>query len=86
MSARAPTLNEHLLAHFTVSGEAGYGIEAVTVAKEHMPDVFVVSVRNRWRAPRRSRPPAMRSRNANHRHFACRCRIRLAQCRRPATI
>jgi pilus assembly protein CpaE len=31
-------------AHFTVTGEAGYGIEAVTVAQEKLPDVFLVSV------------------------------------------
>jgi pilus assembly protein CpaE len=32
------------MAHFTVTGEAGYGIEAVTVAQEKLPDVFLVSV------------------------------------------
>lgn len=32
------------LAHFTVTGEAGYGIEAVTVAREHQADVFLVSL------------------------------------------
>ncbi len=33
-----------MLAHFNVSGEAGFGIEAVSVAKEHGPDVFLISV------------------------------------------
>jgi pilus assembly protein CpaE len=32
------------LAHFTVTGEAGYGIEAVTVAREREADVFLVSL------------------------------------------
>jgi pilus assembly protein CpaE len=32
------------MAHFAVTGEAGYGIEAVTVAQEKLPDVFLVSV------------------------------------------
>jgi pilus assembly protein CpaE len=32
------------LAHLTVTGEAGYGIEAVTVANEKSPDIFVVAV------------------------------------------
>jgi len=44
LGTRADIKRALMLAHFTVSGEAGYGIEAVTVAKEHTPDVFVVSV------------------------------------------
>jgi pilus assembly protein CpaE len=44
VGTRADIKRALMLAHFTVSGEAGYGIEAVTVAKEHTPDVFVVSV------------------------------------------
>lgn len=32
------------LAHFTVTGESGYGIEAVTVAREREADVFLVSL------------------------------------------
>lgn len=32
------------LAHFTVTGEAGYGIEAVTVAREGEADVFLVAL------------------------------------------
>jgi pilus assembly protein CpaE len=44
LSTRADIKRALTLAHFTVSGEAGYGIEAVTVAKEQMPDVFVISV------------------------------------------
>ncbi len=46
-----PNLDEradtrHMLAagQLTVVGEADYGIEAVTVAKEHPPDVFLVSM------------------------------------------
>ena len=35
---------KHMLttAHFTVVGESDYGIDAVTVAKEHPPDIFLV--------------------------------------------
>ena len=44
LGTRADIKRALMLAHFTVSGEAGYGIEAVTVAKEQVPDVFVVSV------------------------------------------
>jgi pilus assembly protein CpaE len=44
LGTRADIKRALMLAHFTVSGEAGYGIEAVSVGKEHMPDVFVVSV------------------------------------------
>ena len=44
LGTRADVKRALMLAHFTVSGEAGYGIEAVTVAKEQVPDVFVVSV------------------------------------------
>jgi len=43
LGTRADIKRALMLAHFTVSGEAGYGIEAVTVAKEQVPDVFVVS-------------------------------------------
>jgi len=44
LGTRADIKRALMLAHFTVSSEAGYGIEAVTVAKEQVPDVFVVSV------------------------------------------
>ncbi len=44
LSARADVKRALTLAHFTVSGESGYGIEAVTVANENVPDVFIVSV------------------------------------------
>jgi len=44
LGARADIKRALMLAHFAVSGEAGYGIEAVTVAKEQVPDVFVISV------------------------------------------
>ncbi len=41
---RADTKRALELARFTVVGEAGYGIEAVTVAREHAADVFVVAL------------------------------------------
>ncbi len=44
LGSRAETKRAIQLAHFTVVGEGGYGVEAVTVAKERPPDVFVVSV------------------------------------------
>jgi pilus assembly protein CpaE len=44
LSSRAEVKRAVQVAHFTVTGEAGYGIEAVTVAQEKLPDVFLVSV------------------------------------------
>jgi pilus assembly protein CpaE len=44
LSSRAETKRAIQLAHFQVIGESGYGVEAVTVAKENPPDVFIVSV------------------------------------------
>ena len=44
LSSRAETKRAVQLAHFQVIGESGYGVEAVTVAKENPPDVFIVSV------------------------------------------
>jgi pilus assembly protein CpaE len=44
LGSRAETKRAAQLAHFTVTGEAGYGVEAVTVARETTPDVFLVSV------------------------------------------
>ena len=44
LSSRAEVKRAVQMAHFTVTGEAGYGIEAVTVAQEKLPDVFLVSV------------------------------------------
>jgi pilus assembly protein CpaE len=44
MGSRAETKRAVQIAHFTVVGEGGYGVEAVTVAKEHTSDVFLVSV------------------------------------------
>lgn len=41
---RAETKRALQLAHFTVTGEAGYGIEAVTVARERQADLFLVSL------------------------------------------
>jgi pilus assembly protein CpaE len=43
LGSRAETKRAIQLAHFNVIGEAGYGVEAVTVAKEQPPDVFLVS-------------------------------------------
>jgi pilus assembly protein CpaE len=43
LGSRAETRRAIQLAHFNVIGEAGYGVEAVTVAKEQPPDVFLVS-------------------------------------------
>ncbi len=44
LGSRAETKRAVQLAHFSVVGEGGYGVEAVTVAKEHSSDVFLVSV------------------------------------------
>ena len=44
LGSRAETKRAVQLAHFTVVGEAGYGVEAVTVAKERPADAFLVSV------------------------------------------
>ncbi len=44
LGSRADTRRALTLTHFTVIGEGGYGIEAVTVAKESTPDVFLVCV------------------------------------------
>ena len=44
LDARADTTHMLDVAQFTVVGAADYGIEAVTVAKEHPPDVFLVSM------------------------------------------
>ena len=44
LASRAETKRAIQLAHFTPLGEAGYGVEAVTVAKENPPDVFLVAV------------------------------------------
>jgi pilus assembly protein CpaE len=44
LGSRAETKRAAQIAHFTVTGEAGYGVEAVTVARETTPDVFLVAV------------------------------------------
>lgn len=44
LGSRAETKRAIQLAHFSALAEAGYGVEAVTVAQEHAPDVFLVSV------------------------------------------
>lgn len=44
LGSRAETKRAIQIAHFNVVGEAGYGVEAVTVAKERQPDIFLVSV------------------------------------------
>ena len=43
-ASRADAKRALTLAHFTVVGDAGYGIEAITVANENTPDVFLVNV------------------------------------------
>jgi pilus assembly protein CpaE len=43
LGSRAETKRAVQLAHFSVIGEAGYGVEAVTVAKETPPDAFLIS-------------------------------------------
>lgn len=42
--SRAETKRALELSHFTVVGEAGHGIEAVTLARERPPDVFILSM------------------------------------------
>jgi pilus assembly protein CpaE len=44
LGSRAETKRAVQIAHFTVVGEGGYGVEAVTVAREHQPDIFLVSM------------------------------------------
>jgi pilus assembly protein CpaE len=44
LGSRAETKRAAQLAHFTVVGESGYGVEAVTVAREHPCDLFLVSM------------------------------------------
>lgn len=44
LGSRAETKRAVQLAHFSVVGEGGYGVEAVTVAKERSSDVFLVAV------------------------------------------
>jgi pilus assembly protein CpaE len=44
LGSRAETKRAVQLAHMNVVGEAGYGVEAVTVAREHQADVFLVSL------------------------------------------
>ncbi len=44
LGARADIKRVLMLAHFSVSAEAGYGIEAVSVGKDQAPDVLIVSV------------------------------------------
>ncbi len=41
--SRADSKRAVTLAHFAVVGEAGYGIEAITVANANTPDFFLVS-------------------------------------------
>ena len=44
VNSRADTNRALTMAHFTVSGEAGYGIDAVTMAQEKNPDVIVLAM------------------------------------------
>jgi pilus assembly protein CpaE len=43
-NSRADTARALTLAHFAVTGDAGYGIDAVTKAREVMPDVVVLAM------------------------------------------
>jgi len=43
LGSRAETKRAVQIAHFTAVGEAGYGIEAITVAKERTPDAFLIA-------------------------------------------
>ena len=44
INSRADTNRALTLARFTVTGEAGYGIEAVTMANEKQPDILVLAM------------------------------------------
>lgn len=44
IEARADTARALTVGQFTVVGEADYGIEAVNAAREHTPDIFLVSM------------------------------------------
>jgi pilus assembly protein CpaE len=44
INSRADTTRALAIARFTVSGEAGYGIDAVTMVREKNPDVIVLSM------------------------------------------
>ena len=44
LGSRAETKRAAQLARFNVVGESGYGVEAVTVARENQCDVFLVSM------------------------------------------
>jgi pilus assembly protein CpaE len=44
VNSRADTARALALGHFTVAGEAGYGIDAVSMAKETNPDVIILAI------------------------------------------
>jgi pilus assembly protein CpaE len=44
INSRADTIRALTLAHFAVTGDAGFGIDAVTMAKQKAPDVIVLSM------------------------------------------
>ncbi len=44
VNSRADTNRALVMAHFEVSGEAGYGIDAVTMAREKNPDIIVLAM------------------------------------------
>jgi pilus assembly protein CpaE len=44
VNSRADTNRALAMAHFEVSGEAGYGIDAVTMAREKNPDIIVLAM------------------------------------------
>ena len=44
VNSRADTNRALTVGHFSVTGEAGYGIDAVTMAKDKNPDVIVLAM------------------------------------------
>jgi chemotaxis response regulator CheB len=44
VNSRADTNRALTIARFSVSGEAGYGIDAVTMAKDKNPDIIVLAM------------------------------------------
>ncbi len=66
VNSRADTNRALTMARFTVSGEAGYGIDAVTMAKEKNPDVIVLAMEE----------PVARAVSDHELHWQTRCRKR----------
>ncbi len=44
VNSRADTNRALSLGHFSVSGEAGYGIDAVSLAKDKNPDIIILAM------------------------------------------